>query len=365
MGFVLKPCSWLKRRRYSSVSSGRSCPLSYRYTPSSLQTNHLTLNSEIIYVIGGLYGNPIALEHILENIAAREERKPLLVFNGDFNFFNCQIDGWNLVNHVIQENGIAIKGNVEDVVSKKTEKDFAEDCGCAYPSYVDDGTVQRSNIITSKLRTAAVHGNPNILDWMRGLQQNMQLSIGDHKISIVHGDAHSLSGWNFAAEAMPQNDSLRQRLGFPENEKLTTEKEIASWLTESQSEIFASTHTCLPVALDVSLSRDKENQRGVLINNGSAGMPNFREIPGGVITRISTFEGGQPPPGTSLYSFHGIKGLNINALHVDYDQEKWLALFQQWWPSGTPAHTSYFQRLKSRPTFSLSEAALGNFMINW
>lgn len=46
------------------------------------------------FIVGGMYGNPFALSAILERASEEEASggrggKPLMVFNGDFNFFNC------------------------------------------------------------------------------------------------------------------------------------------------------------------------------------------------------------------------------------------------------------------------------------
>jgi hypothetical protein len=47
----------------------------------------------------------------------------------------------------------AIKGNVEDEIARSQDSDYG--CGCAYPEYVDQGVVDRSNIIIQKLREVA------------------------------------------------------------------------------------------------------------------------------------------------------------------------------------------------------------------
>jgi hypothetical protein len=72
---------------------GRSCPLHYRYAPQVFN-RPAEIHAETIYVIGGLYGNPLALETIFD-IAQRETVKPTLIFNGDFNWFNIDAT-WKL-----------------------------------------------------------------------------------------------------------------------------------------------------------------------------------------------------------------------------------------------------------------------------
>ena len=44
---------------------GRSCPLVYRYQPDAL-AQPAQLEADTLYVVGGLYGNPYALQAVLE-----------------------------------------------------------------------------------------------------------------------------------------------------------------------------------------------------------------------------------------------------------------------------------------------------------
>jgi hypothetical protein len=50
---------------------GRSCPLAYRYQPEAL-AQPTQLEADTLYVVGGLYGNPAALQALLE----RADREP-------------------------------------------------------------------------------------------------------------------------------------------------------------------------------------------------------------------------------------------------------------------------------------------------
>jgi hypothetical protein len=62
--------------------------------------NSKDLNSDIVYVVGGLYGNIEALDAIECRVKEDEvaAKKPLVVFNGDFNFFNNKDEEWVNVN---------------------------------------------------------------------------------------------------------------------------------------------------------------------------------------------------------------------------------------------------------------------------
>jgi myo-inositol 2-dehydrogenase/D-chiro-inositol 1-dehydrogenase len=44
---------------------GRSCPLAYQYQPEAL-AQPAQLEADTLYVVGGLYGNPAALQALLE-----------------------------------------------------------------------------------------------------------------------------------------------------------------------------------------------------------------------------------------------------------------------------------------------------------
>ena len=55
------------------MTEGRSCPLAYRYQPDALCQDPVWVNDDVIYVIGGLYGNPLALDEI-ERMALAEEQ---------------------------------------------------------------------------------------------------------------------------------------------------------------------------------------------------------------------------------------------------------------------------------------------------
>ena len=50
-----------------SPSPGRSCPLHYRYEPQVFRAEPPPRQQslEVLYVVGGLYGNDLALEHVL------------------------------------------------------------------------------------------------------------------------------------------------------------------------------------------------------------------------------------------------------------------------------------------------------------
>ncbi len=118
---------------------GRSCPSAYRYGPEAL-AQPSRLAADTLYVVGGLYGNPLALRAVL----GRAEREPAaetaIVFNGDFHWLDLDLGDFRTITQTVLAHP-AITGNVEAKLA--TAQDSG--CGCGYPDYVDDAVVDRSN----------------------------------------------------------------------------------------------------------------------------------------------------------------------------------------------------------------------------
>src|SRR5215218_6911159 len=129
---------------------GRSCPLHYRYAPTDLAHTG-DVDAKCIYLVGGLYGNLPALDAI-EALAAEESAPPLIVFNGDFNWFNVDDAGFEAINRRVLSHS-ALRGNVE---TELAGNDPAAGCGCGYPEFVNDADVARSNQIMDRLRQTAL-----------------------------------------------------------------------------------------------------------------------------------------------------------------------------------------------------------------
>lgn len=299
---------------------GRSCPLDYRY-PASTFHRAPEVVAETLYVIGGLYGNVEALQTILE-MARRESVPPVLVFNGDFNWFNKVPDDFRLINETVLAH-VALRGNVETELASDSDAG----CGCGYPEDVSDAEVERSNAIQRELRDTAL-AFPDLRQRLGALPMQLVAEVGGQRIGIVHGDAESLAGWQFAQDQLDRAENL------PWLERIFAESGVAA---------FASSHTCLPALRTFA--------NGLVINNGAAGMGNFRNDPAGLITRISM----QPSPHTARYGcVQG--GLHFDALAVSFDQAAWQRRFLASWPAGTSAHTSYFSRVVNGPAFDPARA---------
>ena len=309
--------------------AGRACPLAYRYGAAALAVSPVTV-AETLYVVGGLYGNLQSLVQI-EAMVQAEPAPVTLVFNGDFNWFNTDDETFERINQSVLRHD-ALRGNVEFELNAEGD---ALGCGCAYPDSVDQATVDRSNRIHAQLKATACR-YPQILAQLAALPLFARYAIGSATIGVVHGDADSLAGWAFDAA----------ELGKPENQR-----RICEMFTESNVDIFASTHTCLPALRRFELADGSQRHQGIVINNGAAGMPNFQDKSGGLLTRISR----HVSPHQALYRAK-LGDVFIDSLQIDYDSANWQKSFLANWPVGSDAHQSYFSRIDKGPAYQLAQA---------
>jgi hypothetical protein len=301
---------------------GRTCPADYRYDPAVLNRPP-EIVTDVLYVVGGLYGNLAALDAV-EQLA--EAERAHVVFNGDFHWFDAEPAWFAEIERRVLRHA-ALRGNVETEIARPA--DIGAGCGCAYPEAVDDSTVQRSNQILDDLRTVARAEDRARL---AALPMHLVAAIGGLRVGIVHGDAGALAGWRFAHDALDD----------PAN---------AGWLDDvrrcSGIDVFASTHTCLAALRDVTLP----NGRLTVINNGAAGMPNFAGTTFGLISRIATC----PSPHAALCGVQR-DGVFIDALALRYDTVAFRDRFLARWPAGSPAHVSYVRRITDGPDYRVASA---------
>ena len=304
---------------------GRSCPLAYRYGAAALRAAE-AFQCETLYVAGGLYGNPFALDALLAQFAA-EPGESALLFNGDFHWFDGAAEDFVRVNRAVLAHR-ATRGNVETELATPSA---AAGCGCGYPQWVGDAEVERSNRILERLRATA-RSDPAELARLAGLPMFAVAQIGGVRVAAVHGDADSLAGWEFSQEHL---DTPAGR-----------ENARAAFRTAGVR-VFASSHTCLPVL------QTFESVPGpcAIVNNGAAGMPNFRGTGYGIATRISV----RPPRAARAYGTR-ISGVYVDALPLHFDAPAWTAHFLARWPAGSDAHASYFCRITDGPRYEPRQA---------
>src|SRR5688572_10224865 len=183
------------------AAPGRSCPLSYRYGRSALR-GEASLHADSLWIAGGLYGNPFALQALLQ--AYSEDRgTKALVFNGDFHWFDVDGADFERVNDAVL--GFhATRGNVETELAAPTAE---AGCGCHYPGWVGDETVRRSNRIMERLRATA-RTLPHALARLAALPMHLVAQVGAARVVIVHGDSDSLAGWAFSQETLATQAGL-------------------------------------------------------------------------------------------------------------------------------------------------------------
>ncbi len=318
-----------------AAAPGRSCPLHYRYAPevfASPPSDGLA-GLDVLYVVGGLYGNPFALERVLE-LFDRESGRKRLVFNGDFHWFDVDAAVFERVQRGVLAHA-ALRGNVETEIAAEADADAG--CGCAYPDWVGEDVVERSNRILGQLRCAATGAQRAQL---AALPMWLRADVGDVRIGIVHGDAQSLAGWGFAQEHL--RDAAHRRTA-------------RNWFARGEVDAFACTHTCLPVFQGLRASRSAA-PRWVL-NNGAAGMRNFTGDRAGLLTRIALrpFRGAARRHGLCIGPSPNPR-VHAEAIAIDIDDDAWQREFLRLWPVGSEAHRSYFERITHGPAYHANDA---------
>jgi hypothetical protein len=303
----------------------------------------------VLYVVGGLYGNEQALARVLELFVAERGPKKL-VFNGDFNWFNIAPHAFERVNTAVLGH-LATRGNVETELEplgsapndEGDEEGNDTGCGCAYPDWVGDEVVRHSNTIMRRLRATAQEF-PELVARLSALPMHLRVDVGGYRVGIVHGDAESLAGWGFAQENL-RNPAHSARL--------------AQWFAQAQVDVFACSHTCLPVfyAGHAGGHLHADGTAPIVLNNGAAGMPNFAGTPYGLLTRIATHPYRGPARAFGLPE-KTRTGLHMDAIAVQFDTPQWQQAFLTQWPAGSAAHDSYWSRITAGPNYQPAQALI-------
>lgn len=298
------------------MEKGRNCSLEYILQKDWTKKSK-KLKEEVIYIVGGLYGNRYALE-IIKKMAHDENAK--VVFNGDMHWFDVEKEDFLKVEE-LSKGSIKLLGNVEFELLNDTS---SLGCGCNYPQDVSDGVVERSNIIHNMMKEN-IKGD-DILNDIKERSKTLVLDFSGKKIAITHGDEKSMSGWECS------NDNLKLE---------SRKKELDSWFEENNIDILATTHTCLPAVYD--------NGRNIVINNGAAGMANIQGQTFGLITRIA-----KSSHEKAIYSEYR-NGLYVELVKVDFDIEKFKLWFKKIWSDDSPASISYKNRIINGTSLAIED----------
>lgn len=311
---------------------GRICPLDYSIDKESFKKFRIIENSTI-YIVGGLYGNLEALKEIT-NMAEEEyykyNSKVFIVFNGDMHWFDKKAEDFQSIEEM-SDGCEKLLGNVEMELFR--ENDIGVGCGCAYPVYVDNDIVERSNIIHKELKKV-MNRLPKYKNILSHRKKNMTVQIFGQNIAITHGDEKKLGGWECSRENLNRIDR---------------QEELNKWFKDNDIDILATTHTCSPAALKLV--------NGIVINNGASGMPNFKGKIYGLITRISLYK-----YDAAIYR-EKMKNLYVEAVAIKYDSNKFLKWFDDVWNIGSEASLSYRDRIVKGTDDFIDNALIKGFKI--
>ncbi|WP_165055290.1 MULTISPECIES: arsenosugar biosynthesis radical SAM (seleno)protein ArsS [unclassified Adlercreutzia] len=314
----------VKRRLFKDA--GRACPVDYRIASDAF-AGVPQVRCEVLYVVGGLYGNPFALDAI-DALVEAEGQNTLVVLNGDVHWFDKTAENFAAVERRI-ERYVPLVGNVEAELRRQV--DVGVGCGCAYPECTSDESVSRSNRI-HKMLSIAVDAHPELKEPLEGRPAVMAVDVAGFKVGITHGDEKLIGGWGCSRESL--QDIMRQ-------------DEIDRFMADNGIDVLATTHTCAPAAVALA--------RGCVINNGAAGLPNFAGQRYGLAIRIA-----ETPHDDALFGCE-LDGLFVQAVPVRYDHDAFLAWFDNLWDELSPAAVSYRDRIVDGPDDRLADALLGGF----
>ena len=326
----MSSCAVPGQKRRLFKDAGRVCPIDY-HIPSDAFAGDPARTCDVLYVVGGLYGNPFALEAV-KDMVAHEDGDVLVVFNGDMHWFDKTAENFDALEQAVATAGerfVPLVGNVEAELRRQV--DVGVGCGCAYPDCTSDEAVSRSNRI-HKMLSIAVDEHPELKEVLAGRPATMLVGVAGRKVGITHGDEKLIGGWDCSRESL--QDVLRQ-------------DELDRFMAANDLDVFATTHTCSPVALTMA--------RGAVINNGAAGLPNFAGQRYGLLVRIA--ETAHPD---ALFGCN-LEGLFVEAVPVRYDRDAHLAWFDELWDACSPAAISYRDRIVNGPDDRLADALLGGF----
>lgn len=325
----MSSCAVPGQKRRLFKDAGRACPVDYRI-PDDAFAGEPQRDADVLYVVGGLYGNPFALDALDKLVAAeRDGKRVLSVFNGDMHWFDKTAENFATLERRVQAEAgyIPLVGNVEAELRRQT--DVGVGCGCAYPECTSDEAVSRSNRI-HKMLSIAVDEHPDLKGMLVGRPATMTVGVAGRKIAITHGDEKLIGGWDCSRESL--QDVMRQ-------------DEVDTFMERNDVDVFVTTHTCAPVALRLA--------RGVIVNNGAAGLPNFEGQHYGLVIRVA-----EEPVRDAVFECEQ-DGVWVQAVPLRYDHDAYVAWFDGLWNETSPAAVSYRERIIDGPDDRLADSLLG------
>ena len=319
---------------------GRMCPLDYRYNGEALASAPAVPAAQVLWIVGGLYGNVEAMHRINAMVACEPAGTAQVVANGDFHWFDAEVKDFLAIEQGTRH-WHRLRGNVETELSRIVQPGQPDaGCGCGYPASVPQEDVERSNLILQQLRSTCLAAGHT--EALAALPMLLRAQVGSLRVGIVHGDDQSLAGWRLSHDALASS----ARYG------------LTAFFEAAQIDLIASSHTCLPVASTFE-SATGPNAIG-LINNGAAGMANFAGCTDGVVTRIARI-GTPPAPGARVLYRAQMADCEVSAIAVDFDWPAFMARFDRTWPAGSAAAQSYRHRIVHGPDYLLDAAPRGAF----
>lgn len=288
------------------MEKGRNCSLDY-ILKKDWTKKIIKCDNDVLYIVGGLYGNSFALDII--NKKAKEENAKI-IFNGDMHWFDVEEKDFLKIEEN-SKNGLKLLGNVEYELINPIDN---LGCGCNYPEDVDQGVVERSNIIHRMMKDNLT--DENTLSSIKKREKTAVVEFFAKKIAITHGDEKSMSGWECSYDNLQNGER---------------QEELSCWFANNKIDILATTHTCLPVVYN--------NGKNIVINNGAAGMANVKNATYGLITRIA-----KTSSKDAIVS-EKIDDLYIELVKIEFDITKFVSWFESTWSENSPASISYKNRI--------------------
>lgn len=283
---------------------------------------------DVLYSVGGVYGNIEAMKTVREMVKS-EQGDVCVVYNGDYHWFDGTAENFLEVERLL-EGSIPMNGNVELELARL--EDCGVGCGCSYPTTMSDAFVGRSNAIFGRMKESVkdlpeVRAIGNRPAW--GV-----VEVGEARVGITHGDERSVSGWGCSVENL--QDPARKA-------------ELDRFFSERSIDVLSTTHTCAAAALALS--------HGVVINNGSAGLPEYKSKLFGLVNRVA-----KTPHPDAVYRAK-VKGVFVEAVPVRYDQNAFISWFDSVWELDSPAAQSYRPRAIAGPDTTYDDAVFEGFEV--